>query len=459
MVGFHALPHGDARIEALGQKYAVEGLPSLIVLDAAGRLVARNADEDVSQGPQAYDAWLTKAKALVASTPACEAACTSAPTGGECAASAAYGDRHNELVCIGQDLDHSAAETALNACLLTDEEMMSGQERWAALPDPFEAWDDEAAVGPTAGRETHHSHAHHDHAHHDHAEHDHADHGHCEHDCDHGHAEHGHADHDCDHGHADHDCDHGHADHDHCDHSHAHPARKVDARLLAVTPPPSSEISTDKIVVVHQPGDLAKIGDDTVQLAIWRRKSVPNFVFSLSDPSIAPSSLPRFKGLVASTGAAPTLRKVLCSHQVRALTDGETEELVGDVDALVRKFARLTKCKSVFVRLECLEDDGCSSWHQDCVPFRLITTYRGPCTEWVHPDASTATLRRKKANTKEAHSLCHHDVALFKGRGETEHGDSLLHHPGIVHRSPHIQGSGVCRVVLVLDIPRPDHLQ
>jgi hypothetical protein len=53
--------------------------------------------------------------------------------------------------------------------------------------------------------------------------------------------------------------------------------------------------------------------------------------------------------------------------------------------------------------------------------------------------------------------LCHHDVALFKGRGKTSHGDSLLNHPGIVHRSPHIAGSGVHRVALVLDIPRPEH--
>ena len=91
--------------------------------------------------------------------------------------------------------------------------------------------------------------------------------------------------------------------------------------------------------------------------------------------------------------------------------------------------------------------------HQDSVAFRLLATYRGPCTEWVHPDASNATLRHKQADSKEAQSLCHHDVALFKGRGETTLGDALLNQPGIVHRSPVIQGTGVYRVVLTLDIP------
>ena len=141
-----------------------------------------------------------------------------------------------------------------------------------------------------------------------------------------------------------------------------------------------------------------------------------------------------------------------------ALTGEDVDELVRDVDQLVRVFAKLTKSKDVFVKLERLDDNGCAFWHQDSVSFRLIATYRGPCTEWVHPDASKKTLLRKKADSDEAQSLCHHDVALFKGRGKTHHGDALLNQPGIVHRSPHISGSGVHRVVLVLDIPRPEHL-
>ena len=230
----------------------------------------------------------------------------------------------------------------------------------------------------------------------------------------------------------------------------------VDATLLAVTAPSSSEASaaaTDKIVVVSRPADLARIKDDTVQLAVWRRASVPKFVAALAEPSIVPSALPRFEGLVASTGASEAVRSTLASQTMLALTEGDMDELVGDIDRLVRVFARLTQTKDVFIRLECLDHNGCSFWHQDSVSFRLVTTYRGPCTEYVPPDLSRATLRRKSRDAKGAQSLCHHDVAFFKGRGETRHGDSLYDHPGIVHRSPHIAGSGVYRVVLVLDLP------
>ncbi len=147
----------------------------------------------------------------------------------------------------------------------------------------------------------------------------------------------------------------------------------------------------------------------------------------------------------------------LRSRKKRALTDDDIEELISDVSQLVSLFSKLTKTEKVFVKLEVLGDDGCAFWHQDCVPFRLVTTYRGPCTEWVHPDCSGATLRRKRFDSKHAQSLSHHDVALFKGRGETLYGDSLLGHPGIVHRSPRVEGSGVYRVVLVLDMPSMAH--
>ena len=78
-----------------------------------------------------------------------------------------YGDRQTELVCIGQELDHAAAEAELNKCLLTDEEMARGAESWQAFPDPFrEAWDLEMTGGGKAGGTASHDHPHdHDHMH------------------------------------------------------------------------------------------------------------------------------------------------------------------------------------------------------------------------------------------------------------------------------------------------------
>jgi len=48
-----------------------------------------------------------------------------------------YGDRRQELVFIGIDLDRELIERRLQQCLLTDLEYASGPELWAKLPDPL----------------------------------------------------------------------------------------------------------------------------------------------------------------------------------------------------------------------------------------------------------------------------------------------------------------------------------
>lgn len=60
------------------------------------------------------------------------------------------GDRHQELVFIGQHVDFARLHAELDACLLTDAEMALGEQAWLALDDPFDAWlaeaDDEEAA-------------------------------------------------------------------------------------------------------------------------------------------------------------------------------------------------------------------------------------------------------------------------------------------------------------------------
>ncbi|KAG9592243.1 hypothetical protein KCV01_g11168, partial [Aureobasidium melanogenum] len=51
-----------------------------------------------------------------------------------------YGDRRQELVLIGVDLPEADVRRALDACLLTDEEMVRGPVAWQGLPDAFPRW-------------------------------------------------------------------------------------------------------------------------------------------------------------------------------------------------------------------------------------------------------------------------------------------------------------------------------
>ncbi|MCA9011775.1 MAG: GTP-binding protein [Planctomycetaceae bacterium] len=51
-----------------------------------------------------------------------------------------WGDRRQELLIIGQDLNTAAATNALNQCLLTDSELHVGPHGWKQLTDPFGDW-------------------------------------------------------------------------------------------------------------------------------------------------------------------------------------------------------------------------------------------------------------------------------------------------------------------------------
>ncbi len=51
-----------------------------------------------------------------------------------------WGDRRQELILVGQDLDAPATRKALDECLLTESEMKSGPSSWSKLEDPFGCW-------------------------------------------------------------------------------------------------------------------------------------------------------------------------------------------------------------------------------------------------------------------------------------------------------------------------------
>jgi hypothetical protein len=48
-----------------------------------------------------------------------------------------YGDRRQEIVFIGMDMDRPVIESMLEECLLTDEEMSEGPAAWTGYEDPL----------------------------------------------------------------------------------------------------------------------------------------------------------------------------------------------------------------------------------------------------------------------------------------------------------------------------------
>ena len=56
-----------------------------------------------------------------------------------------FGDMRQELVFIGQGLDKKQVAEALNACLLTDDDLLQGKNHWSTFTDPFpDEWKESA---------------------------------------------------------------------------------------------------------------------------------------------------------------------------------------------------------------------------------------------------------------------------------------------------------------------------
>ena len=56
-----------------------------------------------------------------------------------------FGDMRQELVFIGQVLDKKQVTEALNACLLTDDDLLQGKNHWSTFTDPFpDEWKESA---------------------------------------------------------------------------------------------------------------------------------------------------------------------------------------------------------------------------------------------------------------------------------------------------------------------------
>ncbi|MBC8188689.1 MAG: DUF1826 domain-containing protein [Proteobacteria bacterium] len=188
------------------------------------------------------------------------------------------------------------------------------------------------------------------------------------------------------------------------------------------------------------PEGLAAINNPGTELVVWRR-ALPLCLQTWLERMDA-SRLPDIRVLVRPNDLRRAVEPRLNDC---GLPPGDMRNLLlSDVDDLVSAFARITQSDLVNVRLERVSHDACWRFHRDCVEARLLTTYRGPATEWVRPIHAEQALRRQKRFKGPLERLHIHDVAMFKGNC-AETGS------GIVHRSPPIAGTGQTRLLLCLN--------
>jgi hypothetical protein len=192
---------------------------------------------------------------------------------------------------------------------------------------------------------------------------------------------------------------------------------------------------------------LEAINQPGVELAAWQREPDPAWAAWLK--SLAPDTWPACRLTLTPEDATAALDASF--DACGSPSCPAREAFVDDVARLVVLFAALTQAPQVRLRLERITGDACRRWHRDCVPLRLICTYRGLGTQWVPPVVSAEVLAQPDNDTPQAMAFQAADVALFKGCG----WPGQPHDGGIVHRSPLIAGTGMARLVLVLDTARP----
>lgn len=123
------------------------------------------------------------------------------------------------------------------------------------------------------------------------------------------------------------------------------------------------------------------------------------------------------------------------------------QSLVADIRSLAMRFAELTGAASLRVRVEGVTTNACKKVHSDYTDVRLITTYAGPGTDYAPHGDPDCCLERMPVGA----------IGLFKGRLFARLTSENGHAP-CLHRSPPIEGSGMKRLVLVIDTPevRPE---
>jgi hypothetical protein len=123
-----------------------------------------------------------------------------------------------------------------------------------------------------------------------------------------------------------------------------------------------------------QPGVLADVFRDEVNIAVWQRAlGAP---LEAAARQLADAGRP----LEITLTVAPDNVEAELKAAARSLTP---DALIDDVASLVTMFCDLLGVRRAGLRLATLRQAMCPRFHVDRVPARLITTYRGIGTEWL----------------------------------------------------------------------------
>ena len=188
--------------------------------------------------------------------------------------------------------------------------------------------------------------------------------------------------------------------------------------------------NTAHVEVTNLRSLLSYVANDDVELAVWAR----NLPALENAGLVAPFSDVRFGG-----GLDTVLAQIPSAIASCGLPSGLTKRLRLDAVTTIRRFEAFYPGTAFDVRVEYVEDNACRRYHQDNTDWRLITTYKGPGTDWILVDGSASG------------QLATGHVGLLRGTRADRP-------PRLLHRSPQIEATQETRVIMVIDLERASFL-
>lgn len=185
---------------------------------------------------------------------------------------------------------------------------------------------------------------------------------------------------------------------------------------------------------------LANITEPMFSLVIWQR-TLPNALLSWIAEQ-KPEKLPSGRVLAERDKIREAIEVFFVNNH--KANKNEKEFLANDIVQLAQKYADITDCKKIDIRLDVIQNDACWKFHLDRVNYRLVTTYKGEGTQYVSPENAEQALNEQTDYSGPIKKIDEQNVAIFKGSNNTCG-------KGIVHRSPPIKEKQETRLLLCLN--------
>ena len=192
-----------------------------------------------------------------------------------------------------------------------------------------------------------------------------------------------------------------------------------------MVPASSQDVAPSPVVEGDQAGVLHRFADPGVDLVIWRRELPTGLSRWLS--SMLAADLPSGRLLARRMDLFEAALELVGTKD--SANRDMSRALAMDIAFLSGRFAEVLGAEAVDIRLDAVSTDSCWRFHTDFVAARLLTTYRGPGTQWVDPSDAPRAMELQRSFPGPVNEFGRHAVGLFKG-------SRASNSTGIVHRSP-----------------------